>query len=524
MVFAVVGMISSGNVIAETIAEFDTTKTLIVDSLTGVGEIARPQICPADSSWIAYEIHDERTIRLIIQNKVSGEKRRIDPSIPMGGERPSDSLSTRMNYDLAWRPGIFKSERWAVYVSDSGGVQDIFLYEVSSGRSYCLLCSGGNRETETTLICGAPIWSPDGKCLTYAAEIKGDIDIYVIRGMDGIIERRARSEAPISPSPLITGEGSQFGAAWCPVPGSGYLAYTEQEKSGERLRIKIRDILTGKTFQFSTIDSAADYFAPTWNAGGTRIAYYRSRGNEGPITRFGGPGDGHIGVGLASVHLLDDSLVISPNYGGSPAGEEIVEVIPNYDRLLGPAWLPGGKYLVVNTYDDPKPTRLRVISIDDWVAGEVGYDYWLRGFVGDRFDFPRDLNIVERNISFSYGRAAKKFLLTGQMVPNLKLVLIPEYIDVSNSRRTWWAGYVGNEQSGPGFLAKVGNFLWSPIAGPDIGVNRGFVPVIGGVALLVLLISHEDGAGPSPSVRDWTPPDFPDAGKARPVFRIAFRI
>ena len=524
MACAAVGMISSGGVGAENIAEFDSTKILIVDSLTGAGDIARPQICPADSNWIAYEIHDERTIRLIVQNVASGERRRIDPSIPTGKESPDDSLSARMNYDLAWRPVLFRGERWAAYVSDSNGIQDIYLYEVSSGRSYCLLCPERNLEADTSLICGAPVWLPDGKCLAYAAELKGDIDIYVIRGMDGIIERRAQSDAPASPSPLITGEGSQFGAAWCPVPGSGYLAYTEQEKSGERLKIKIRDILTGKTFRFSTFDSTADYFSPTWNAGGTRIAYYRSRGNDWPITRFDGPEGGHIGVGLASVHILGDSLVVSPDYGGSPAGEEIVEMIPNHDRMLGPAWLPGGKYLVVTTYDEPKPTRLRVVSIDDWAAGETDSDYWLRGFGGDRYDFPYDLNIVNRNISFSYGRATKKFLLSGQMVPSLKLVLIPENIDIPKSRRSWWAGYVENEQAGPGFLTKVGDFLWSPIAGPDIGVNKGFVPIIGGVALLVLLISQEEGPGPSPSVRDWTPPDFPNAGKVRPVFRIEFRI
>lgn len=511
-------------VTAETIAEFDTTRLVMVDSLTAAGDFARPQICPADSTWIAYEIHTEQTIQLIIHNLVSGERRSLDPAQRVGDENSSDSLSTRMNYDLAWRPIRFKSECWAAYVSEVGGIQDIYLYNVGSGRSYCLLCPDENADVKTAQIRGAPVWSPDGKCLAYAAGLDGDPDIYLIRGMDRIMEGAAESEITVSPQILIADEGSQFGAAWCPVVGSGFLAYNEQEKQDAKLRIKVLDLLTGEISQLSQIDSAADCFAPTWNIGGNRIAYYLTGPGDGMITRFSGPEDGEIGVGLASVYFLGDSLVLSPQTGGSPAGQKILETVPDYDRLSGPSWLPGGRYLAVNTRHESKPTRLQVISVEDWIAGESEFDYWLRGFGGDRFGSMRDLNVVNRNVSFSYEKSARKYLMAGQIVPSIKLVLIPENIEVSDSRRLWWNNYAENQPAGPGFLAKLGHFLWSPFVGPDLGINRGFVPVAGGVVLLALLIGDKDSSSPSPSPRDWTPPEFPDIRKAGPGIRLRFGI
>jgi hypothetical protein len=450
----------------------------------------------------------------------TGERRRIDPAVVADSAVETDSLGSSMIQDLSWRPVSSNGQIWAAYVRDSSGIQDIFLYEVLSGRHYCLICVDSLVDGESLIIWGTPSWSPDGQCLTFSAAIDGDAGIYIVRDMDGILKNPEQLEYTPSHVMLIDDEGSQFGAAWCPAPGSGFLVYTDQRNEKARLRIRMFDPLTSKSFDLLKIDTTINYFAPTWNAGGNRIAFYRHGNEDGALSRFSGPAYGKLEVGIASVDILQDSVVLSPLQHRNLDTPGIVEVLPNYDRLLGPAWLLGGKHLVVSTEEEPKSTRLRVVSLPEWEAGEAEYDFWLRGFGGDRYDYPRDLNIVNRNIAFTFEKISKKYLLVGQMVPSLKLVIAPEYIDIPGNRRTWWKAYAAGGQVRTGFLNKLGDFLWSPIAGPDIGINKGIVPVAGGVALLIALMGGGGDDVPESTPRDWTPPEFPDPRKAKPGFRI----
>jgi hypothetical protein len=508
----------SGDAEAETVAEFDSTRLIIIDSMVITGEIARPQICPVDSNWITYEVHLIETVQLVIYNLTSGEKRQIDPSSGDEDTVQKDSLGIRMNRDLAWRPVPMADKLWAAYVSDSSGIQEIFLSEILSGRNYRLPGLDLTDDDQAISILGTPSWSPDGKCLTYSAAIDGDADIYIVRGMDEFLNN-PEEHITLQQAPLISGKGNQFGAVWCPVPGSGYLAYTEQWKGGSKFRIKVFDPLTSKTFELSELDTTIDCLAPTWNAGGNRIAYYRYGIEDGPISRFSGPEDGKLEIGVATVTIMGDSIILTPQYGGSPGKKRGIEVAPNYDRLLGPAWVPGGRHLVVTTYEEERPTRLRVMSLNEWERGETEYDYWLRGFGGDNFEFPRDLNIANRNISFTFGQAPRKYLMAGHMIPSIQLVLIPEYIEVAKNRQAWWRNYAGGGGTEDGLLKKIGDFLWSPIVGPDLGINRGIVPVAGGLVLLIHLMGGGDDEGTTVP-RDWTPPEFPDAGKTGAGFKV----
>ena len=106
--------------------------------------------------------------------------------------------------------------------------------------------------------------------------------------------------------------------------------------------------------------------------------------------------------------------------------------------------------------------------------------------------------------------------MAGQIVPDIKFVGTPDYINVTDGRRVWWDHFVSTEKAGPGFFSKLGHFLWSPVAGPDIGLNKGIVPVVGGVALLAMLINGGDDGGPPAGSRDWTLPQFPSVNKPGP--------
>jgi hypothetical protein len=505
---------------AETIAEFDPERFLIVDSLSADGEIARPQICPFDSTWMAYEIHRDGRIQLVVYKMGAGQYRLVNPAPINDSVALSQSFDYGINRDFAWRPVSSEDRLWAAYVSDSSGYDRILLYDVLSDRSYPLVQNNDADSGAVFEIWGVPDWSPDGACLTYSAKIADDADIYLIRGMDEILKDPEKINNARKDTPLVGGAGNQFGAAWCPVQGSGYLAFTEQGREDNGFRIRVFDILTSKAFGLSEADTTLDYFSPTWNAGGNRISFYRYDRSAGPLSRYNYPIDAKFEVGVATVSVRQDSLILVPQCGGHQGKGCIIEVAPNFDKLLGPAWLPGGRHLVVTRYDEPHPSRLCVISLPDWEAGETERDYWLRGFGGGRFDYPRDLNIVNRNVSFTYKNGIQNYLLTGRIIPSIKLVLIPEYLDVEDNRRQWWRHYAGgSESSGGNFFTRAGNFLWAPIAGPDIGINKRIVPIAGGLVLLaVLLGGGDDDSEAQP--HDWSPPQFPESGKIAPGFKV----
>lgn len=505
---------------AETIAEFDPERFIIVDSLGVNGDIARPQICPFDSTWLAYEIHRDGRIQLVVYNTATGQYRLVNPAPIHDSVALSQSFEYSLNRDLAWRPVPSEDKLWAAYVSGNPGGDRILLYDALSDRSFPLVQYEIAESGSAFEIWGAPDWSSDGACLTYSAKAADDADIYIIRGMDEILSDRKKKGVILNGTPLIAGTGNQFGPRWCPVHGSGYLAYTEQGGEEPGFRIKAYDILISRAFGLSEIDTTLDYFSPTWNAGGNRLSFYRYDRSAGPLTRYNYPLDAKFEVGVATVSAFGDSLTLIPQCGGYQGKGCIVEVAPNLDKLLGPVWLPGGRHLVVSGYDEARPTRLWVISLPEWEAGETERDYWLRGFGGGRFDFPRDLNIVNRNVSFTYKSGLRNYLLTGRIIPSIKLISRPEYLEVEANRRQWWGKYAaGSESSGGNFLTKAGDFLWAPIAGPDIGINKRIVPIAGGAVLLAVLLSRGDeDSGEKP--RDWSPPQFPDNGKVAPGIRV----
>jgi len=502
---------------AETVVEFNRDRLVVIDSLSDSGIIARPLICPVDSNYIAYEIHRGQSIDLFLYNLIAGERRRIDQTFGKEGEIIIDPDSV-INRDFAWRPVRSDKCLWGAYVSNRNGKSELFLFDAYSEISYRLVAFDTLSSDKDFEIAGLPSWSPDGRCLAYTVVSAEDHDIHIYCSMRRILENIDQKSFSRLPDVAIADSGDQFGPAWCPVPSSGYLAYTELKDIQSRLRIRVFDLLSGKSYSMTGADPALDYFAPSWNAGGKRLAYYIIDNDSAHFSRYSGPEDHRLKIGVSSISILNGTPVITPLRGGAGKSETIVDIIPDFDRFSAPVWLPGGQHLGVSVYGDLRSGRLRSLSLPEWEAGETESDYWLRGFGDDRYDFPRDLNVVRRSFSFTFRKPTGQYLLSGRMLPSIKLVMVPDNIEIARNRAVWWDNYSGGGEGG-GFLAKIGNFLWSPIAGPDLGINRGIVPVAGGIILLMAVLGGDDDSGPAPP-RDWTPPQFPDEKRPGISFKI----
>ena len=184
----------TGYIGAETIAEFDPNRFVIVDSLAAKGEIARPQLCPVDSTWLAYEIHRDGRVQLVVYNIDNGQYRLVNPAPVHDSIAIAQSFSFGVNRDFAWRPVPSEDRLWAAYVSEGSGVERIFLYDVLSNRSFHLVQKDAADSGEVFEIWGVPDWSPDGKCLTYSAKVGDDADIYIIRAIDEILKNPEKKD------------------------------------------------------------------------------------------------------------------------------------------------------------------------------------------------------------------------------------------------------------------------------------------------------------------------------------------
>lgn len=496
------------------------------DSKEYGGDIHRPRICPVDSNWVAFEVHSQDQTKLYIYNAETRKPHQLEPRVSEGDINDDIIARQRIDRDLAWRPAVTKDGGiWAVFVSNVTGAQDLYLFEVKSGKYYLLLNAEDSLGTGKRM---RPSWSPDGRCLTYTSTHRGNADIFILRNMEEVLLDPLQPEVSGKHAPLVTdaaGKGNQFGAVWCPAPNAGYIAYVHQPEGEGRVDIRVWDPRSepGRYYTLDGADPEMQYFSPSWSPSGTSIAFY-----QGPVggTTFtedlGAVGDtfwsDSYGVGFAGIQTRGDSLVIRPKSGGTRQVVNIIDVVPNRDRYLGPAWLADDKNLLLSIYDEPNENPFGIVNTYLWVK-TMPRNYWLGSFTGS-FGSPSDMSVVRDRIAFTFSQEQKQTLMTAR----LKLRQPPEPYEnllIDTKRQQWWSDY--SRETKAGFFKKAGRFFLKPIAGPDLVINRGIVPVSAGVVLLAMAIGGGDDGGktpPLPPSRDWTPPDFPTSVSIAKGFKI----
>ncbi len=503
--------IFAGHVRAQGTVELQDGWRALADSMGQSGVFARPQICPEDSSYVAYEVHTDSAIQLFLYNARTAASRRIIPAIAV--DQPADSTADSVALpaiscgQLAWSPTAIDHGFWAAYVVHVGNRSDLYLYEARSARSY-LLWRSTETPDGTINAWGNPQWSPDGRCLAFTVVIGADSDIRMIcdlndklkGGIDDISEQDFQS--------MVSGSGRQFDPVWCPVAGSGLVAYTRQDGVDGRFTINIYDIYRGRSYGMVITDTARDYFAPSWGMGGRRLAYLYHPDIFRLMNDSIDPGLGSCDFGAASVDFLGDSIIVRPILTDAVGTDRIV-VVPNSDVFSGPAWLPGGRNLIVTTENERGQYRIRTISFPEMFPLDNRAEYGTRGFGGVRLPYPHDINVHNRNIALVFNRPNDSRLLIGTLEPNLAFVSSIDGLTIEPARRLWWDGYAKRTESRPSFIGQVWNFLWSPVGGADIGINRPIVPIAGSIVALAVIAGGNGSAEPVSPGRDWTPPDFP---------------
>jgi hypothetical protein len=521
-IIASVAVLFAAETRAQGAVELQSGWRALGDSLTGPGTFARPQICPVDSSYIAYEMHSDSGVGLFIYDTRSGKSRQIAP-IPTS-DQTADSAADSIGISpiscgqLAWSPRKIDGGIWAVYIAHRGDESDLYLYEARSLTSH-LLWQGDNAVDSSAKAWGNPQWSPDGLCLAFTVVEGANANIRIICDLDNRIGGSIDDITPQDFQPLVSEPGNQFDPVWCPVIGSGLIAFTEQEKTGGRFHIKVYDIYRGRSYGMIGEDTARDYFAPSWGLGGRRLAYYYHRNIYELLVDSLDPAMTVCDFGAAAVDFISDSVTIRPVLSDTIRADRI-GVIPNSDVFSGPSWLPGGRSLIVTSENERGQFRMQVISFPELFPQDNRTDFGVRGFGSFRLPYPRDIDVHNRNIAFVFNPPAESRLLIGALEPNIAFVSSIDGLTVDPARQIWWENYAQQIKERRSFASRVWDFLWSPIAGPDIGINKGIVPVAGGIVALAVIIGGNGGGGAVvPTPRDWTPPVFP-AKKSSPGIRV----
>jgi len=474
---------------------------LVADNKAFSGQITRPQLCPTDSNWIAFEVREKTSSRLYIYNVASKDLRELQPVSSQSEELQGPGIV--INDDLSWRPTSGPGGGpWAAFVSNAEFNADLYLYNVASNKYFLLR---GDKDTSGIAREADPRWSPDGKCLSYTSNLNGNDDIFVIRGMDWVLKNPENPEVSTRHEVLVVDDGNQSHGVWCPVAGSGYLAYTSTDTDGKNWTVRVRDPrVSDKSFDFVLPPSGLSYFAPSWRPDGLELTYYLIPSNVDIDKDEVAPIGDKYGLGVASVNAeTGDSLSIYPRLGGLTLNQSIIiDVSPNYDRHRPAAWLPDRRRLLVSIYDEPKKNPLNTIDPQEWGLGS-GRSDWLARVQGDgAWDFPRDAAVLGRKVTFSFNQGQARMLLVGDLADKPEYNEPITFLPVAKDRASWWKDYTNYSQ--PGFITKVTRWAWRPLVGPDFVLNKKIILLPGAAVAAYLIFKQEKAVIPPP--RDWNPP------------------
>ncbi|MDF1545715.1 MAG: hypothetical protein P1R58_11500 [bacterium] len=472
------------------------------DSREYGGRIVRPTLHPTNPDWMSFEVRQNDGVKLFIYNLEKGEPRELQPPAPESDMGGSFFSASGLNQSLVWRPQEKGGQVWAAFISNVTGNNELFLYEANSDKYYHFL---SYHDTSQIGSKSNPAWSPDGKCLTYTTRSAGNADIWLVRGMDKVLKDPESEESMQRHEPLVIDEGDQFGAVWSPVPDAAYIAYNHIAKGSGRVELRFVDPRYRATFELVAAGSSTGYFAPSWSPSGKEIGYYQyDMSGESHLGDDLEPTGDSYGLGLAGVRSDGDTLVVTPMRGGGRTGTQdvILEVAPNIDRYRGPAWTPDGYQMVVPIYDEAAHNPIKAIVPFEWNTGARKRD-WQQNFGGGVFDFPRDLMIAKDGITFTYSLGQGRALMSGKLEHMPSFDAPVDYLSISRNRQGWYKEW--SEIKSPGFFAKAGRFLFAPIGGKELGLNRWIVPI--GVATYFIFKPGDDEL-PPPLPRNWSLPSF----------------
>jgi serine/threonine-protein kinase len=194
-----------------------------------------------------------------------------------------------------------------IVVSIAGAAEEVWLYDVGSGRLEQLTFESVNR---------APIWTPDGKRITFSSNRAGALNLFLMDA-DGLT----------TPERLTTSDNLQLPGAWS--PDGAVLVYVEHHPQTGRdiwlLRHEGRD-RPAEPFADSTFDETAPAFSPD----GRWIAYVSNQ-------------SGRNEVYVRAVQAPSQATMISREGGSEPMwsreGRELFYRAG--DRLMGVNFIAG---------------------------------------------------------------------------------------------------------------------------------------------------------------------------------------
>lgn len=480
------------------------------------GEIVSPQICPVDTAWISYEVHNKSEVRLFIQNIVTGERIQVTSKLDNDELDDFGFESTPQDRYLDWRPLRDKAgDIWVAFSGNATGSGQLYLFNLSDRKTYLM---------DYSLVKGDvvrdPAWSPDGKIIAYSSQAGGASQIFMLRQMDRILKDPENEKWKTAHERVVAGKNvDQFAPVWHPTTGVGVFAYNEFQSSAGKLKIKTYDLKLLRSFDVVNSDPTLNYFGPNWSPDGERLGYYQYTGGASDPRKGLVSGEKYF-LGLAEVRYTSDSLIVNALKGGLTRSPNVVEIARNSDLYLGPAWTPNSKSILISLRKEDSDNPLNTIDVQPWI-NRLSKKQWLTRLDTNPFKFPTDISITGSKVTMTFSQGQKRALLygslTGLPAPN---PAPPAALAIAAARKSWWKEYGdGKNPRGGGFL----KFLTSPLIGPNIALNTPAFLLLGGGGYAVKKILEDDP--PPPPAPGWTPPRYPNPIKALgPVLSVGLKF
>jgi serine/threonine-protein kinase len=246
-----------------------------------------------------------------------------------------------------WHPRVSPDGRQLAFCTDDGRDAVVWIYDLKNGGPARHLTFGG-RNTN-------PIWTPDGRRITFMSTREGDNGIFWQRADGSDVAERLTKSGPENHRPeawtpdgrtLTFRAGAGLGAIWTlsldgdrkptPLiatasnqhytafsPDGKWLAYTSSE-SGNGFDVFVQPFpLTGAKFQITTMGART----PVWSPDGRQLFFVDLPSNHmmGVDVRT----EPAFGVSVPTPVLLDDAQFVAPgrNYDVTPDGKQFVVVV-----------------------------------------------------------------------------------------------------------------------------------------------------------------------------------------------------
>ena len=276
------------------------------------------------------------------------------PSVPLSSRRLVVG-DARAQTPLAAPPHAYVTPRVSpdgtkVLLGVSDKAEHVWSYDLNAGTLTQLTFEAANR---------SPIWSPDGRRVTFASNRNGALNLFVVpANADGPTER------------LTTADALQLPGSW--APDGEWLAFMEQHPTtGRDIWLRRR---TGERIAFA--NSSADESAPRFSPDGRWIAYVSNESGPAHVYVRAANGSGaarklSTAVGSEPVWRRDGTavyfrsegkLLVAPSSGGAPrvafegSSEAGTFDAAGYDILDGNRFL-----LITSAPAGSAPSELRMI-------------------------------------------------------------------------------------------------------------------------------------------------------------------